>query len=320
MWAWTPAWLVAVAFVIIGIAYAIVNHAQSMRMFAARSEWDMKMSVSVAGAVLLVMTFFNLSMGVMGRALFPDQSVLPGGSQDAIYPYLVGQFDIVGLKGLVVAGILAAALSTYDSIGSTLSALLTRDVYARLLVRDRDDRHYLRVGQYLTPVIIASSFLYVPFLLEGGMLLFYIDLTSALVIPLLTLFLMGAMTRVHRKSGVIGLVVGTLYGVLRLLAPLIAEHFGVAVLPRALINTYMAYPFSMLLTGSVMVLVSAFAGWEPRGISLVRNQEQSPWLRPSQLAVRELQEEEDSSARALPAYLAVALFAVGCLLSFVVLW
>ncbi len=316
----TPAWLVAVAFVMIGIAYAIVNHTQSMRMFAARSEWDMKMSVSVAGAVLLVMTFFNLSMGVMGRALFPDQSVLPGGSQDAIYPYLVGQFDIVGLKGLVVAGILAAALSTYDSIGSTLSALLTRDVYARLLVRDRDDRHYLRVGQYLTPVIIASSFLYVPFLLEGGMLLFYIDLTSALVIPLLTLFLMGAMTRVHRKSGVIGLVVGTLYGVLRLLAPLIAEHFGVAVLPRALINTYMAYPFSMLLTGSVMVLVSAFAGWEPRGISLVRNQEQSPWLRTSQLAVRELQEEEDSSARALPAYLAVALFAVGCLLSFVVLW
>ena len=316
----TPAWLVAVAFVIIGIAYAIVNHTQSMRMFAARSEWDMKMSVSVAGAVLLVMTFFNLSMGVMGRALFPDQSVLPGGSQDAIYPYLVGQFDIVGLKGLVVAGILAAALSTYDSIGSTLSALLTRDVYARLLVRDRDDRHYLRVGQYLTPVIIASSFLYVPFLLEGGMLLFYIDLTSALVIPLLTLFLMGAMTRVHRKSGVIGLVVGTLYGVLRLLAPLIAEYFGVAVLPRALVNTYMAYPFSMLLTGSVMVLVSAFAGWEPRGISLVRNQEQSPWLRTSQLAVRELQEEEDSSARALPAYLAVALLAVGCLLSFVVLW
>lgn len=316
----TPAWLVAVAFVIIGIAYAIVNHTQSMRMFAARSEWDMKMSVSVAGAVLLVMTFFNLSMGVMGRALFPDQSVLPGGSQDAIYPYLVEQFDIVGLKGLVVAGILAAALSTYDSIGSTLSALLTRDVYARLLVRDRDDRHYLRVGQYLTPVIIASSFLYVPFLLEGGMLLFYIDLTSALVIPLLTLFLMGAMTRVHRKSGLIGLAVGTLYGVLRLLAPLIAEHFAVAVLPRALVNTYMAYPFSMLLTGSVMVLVSAFAGWEPRGISLVEHQEQSPWLRTSQLAVRELQEEEDTSARALPAYLAVALVAVGCLLSFVVLW
>ena len=318
----TPGWLVAIAFVIIGIAYAVVNHTQSMRMFAARSEWDFKMSIPMAGAVLLLMTFFNLTMGVMGRALFPEQSALPGGTQDAIYPYLVGQFDIVGLKGLVVAGILAAALSTYDSIGSTLSALLTRDVYARLLARDRDDQHYLRVGQYLTPVIIASSFLYVPFLLEGGMLLFYIDLTSALVIPLLTLFLMGSMTRVHRQSGLIGLAVGTLYGVLRLLAPLVAEHFGVAILPRVLIDTYLAYPFSMVLTGLVMVLVSVFVGWESRSFSRVEeHQEQSAWLRSSQMAVQELQQTEVGGAvRSLPAYLAVALLVAGCVLSFVVFW
>jgi Na+/proline symporter len=102
----------------------------------------------------------------MGRALVPEQSVLPDGRQDAIYPYLVSQMDVPGLKGLVVAGIFAAALSTYDSIGSSLSALLTRDVYARLLVRDRDDRHYLRVGQWLTALIIGLSFLYVPFLLQ----------------------------------------------------------------------------------------------------------------------------------------------------------
>ena len=113
----TPSWLVAVAFIIIGVAYAVVNHTQSMRMFAARSEWDLKMSVAVAGGVLVVMTFFNLSIGVMGRALYPLQSALPGGSQDAIYPFIVRQFDIIGLKGLVVAGILAAALSTYIRSG-----------------------------------------------------------------------------------------------------------------------------------------------------------------------------------------------------------
>ena len=219
-----------------------------------------------------------------------------------------------------MAGILAAALSTYDSIGSTLSALLTRDVYARLLVRDRDDRHYLRVGQWLTPVIIASSFLYVPFLLAEGMLFFYIDLTSAFVIPLLTLFLMGSLTRVHRQSGSIGLAIGTLYGVLRLLAPSIAEHFGVAILPSALVNSYAAYPFSMVLTALTMVLVSLYAGWVPRDFSL-EHQEQSPWLRSSQLAVRQLQQAETGeSAQSLPAYLAVGTFAVGCVLTFVVFW
>ena len=39
----------------------------------------------------------------------------------------------------MVAGIVAAAVSTFDSMGSSLSALFTRDIYARLLVPNRDD-------------------------------------------------------------------------------------------------------------------------------------------------------------------------------------
>ena len=35
----TPAWLVALAFTIVGVAYSVVNHTQAMRMFAAKSEW-----------------------------------------------------------------------------------------------------------------------------------------------------------------------------------------------------------------------------------------------------------------------------------------
>ena len=62
-----------------------------------------------------------------------------------------------GLTGLVVAGILAACFSTYDSIGSTLSALLTRDVYARTISPNRDDAHYLRVGRCPTPLIVFGS-------------------------------------------------------------------------------------------------------------------------------------------------------------------
>lgn len=211
----TPGWLFALGFFILGLAYPIVNHTQSMRMFASRSEWDLKMSVFAAGLTMIVMSFFNLSMGVLGRALVPSPEALPDGKQDQIYPWLVSQLD-TGLKGLVVAGIFAAAFSTFDSIGSSISALLTRDVYARLLVRKRDDHHYLRVGQWLTPVIIGSSFLYMPSLLaRGTMLIQFLDLTSTFVIPLLTLYLMGTFTRVHRSSGTIGLLVGAAYGVLR---------------------------------------------------------------------------------------------------------
>ena len=318
----TPGWLVALAFIIIGVAYSVVNHTQAMRMFAAKSEWDMKMSVFAGGAVILVMTFFNLSIGIMGRALIPEQSALPDGRQDAIYPFLVSQVGVAGLKGLVVAGILAAALSTYDSIGSSLSALLTRDVYARLLIRDRDDHHYLRVGQWLTPLIIGLSFLYVPFLLQGGMLLFYVDLTSTFVIPLLTLFLMGACTRVHRRSGLIGLLVGTLYGVVRLLAPMAAADWGVAILPSFMVGSYAAYPISMVVTAGTMLLVSAFLGWETGDGGLHQeHREEGAWLRSSQLAVRELEVDQTHAREGrLPVVLALGVVAIGCLLSFVVFW
>ena len=319
----TPGWLVALAFVIIGVAYSVVNHTQAMRMFASRTEWHLKMSIFAASVPLLVMTFCNLSIGIMGRALVPEQTDLPEGRQDAIYPFLVSQIDVIGLKGLVIAGVFAAALSTYDSIGSSLSALLTRDVYARLIVRDRDDHHYLRVGQWLTPVIIFGSFAYVPFMLEGGMLLFYVDLTSAFVIPLLTLFLMGTLTPVHRRAGLIGLLAGTLYGVLRLCTPVVESQFGVSLMSGTLANSWAAYPISMVISAATMVLLSLFMGWESkeRQTGLLGHEEESPWLRASQIEVQQIKGErvaEHSSVT--PVVLAALVLAIGCYLSFVLFW
>ena len=59
-------------------------------------------------------------------------------------------------KGIVIAGLLAAAVSTYAGIGAAMSALLTRDVYARLIARDRDDAHYVRVGRWMTLAVDAG--------------------------------------------------------------------------------------------------------------------------------------------------------------------
>jgi Na+/proline symporter len=230
----------------------------------------------------------------------------------------------MGLRGIVVAGIFAAAFSTYDSIGSSLSALLTRDVYARFLVRKREDHHYLRVGQWLTPVVIGISFAYLPLLLEGGMLHLFVDLTSAFVIPLLTVFLMGRFTRVHRASGTLGMLVGASYGTLRLVAPTIAESWGVAVLPAVLVNSYAAYVFSMLITAGAMEIVSLVRGWEPPGTTLgALHQEQEGWLRSSQEAVQHLAAvdvESSEKSAVLPAVLAVLVLGLGCYLCFVLWW
>ena len=292
------------SFFIIGFMYAIVNHTQSMRLFGSRSEWDLRMAVVPASAILLVTTFTNLMVGVMGRGLYPELSTLPLDASlqmgDSIYPLLITEVATVGLKGLIVAGVVASIFSTFDSIGSTLSSLLVRDVYARLLKPDGDDRHYLRVGRWLTPVIIFGSFGYVPFM-GGGMLFYYLDLVGAFVVPLLTMYLMGTFTRVHRRSGSIGLILGFVYGLGRLVWP--------DLYPGILADKFAAYFFTILATAGTMVIASLVMGWQPRGELL--HEEQSGWLRQSQLEARQIAVSGDKSrSDALPLTLGIVLIAV----------
>jgi SSS family solute:Na+ symporter len=320
----TPAWLACLSFVLVGMAYSIVNHEQSMRLFAAKSAWDMRMSVVVAGLLMIGMSFFNLMMGVMGRALFPSPESITIAQPleqpaDALYPVLVRDFTAVGFKGVVVAGLLAAAISTYAGIGAAMSALLTRDVYARLIVRNRDDQHYLRVGRWLTLAVTLGSFLYVPFLLAEGMMMFYLDLVAAFVIPLLTVYLMGVFTRVHRQSGTIGLLAGVAYGAWRLIAGKLAADFGISLLPALMMDSFAAYPLSLLITAGAMLLVSFFLGFEPRGALF--KPETSGWQSQSQRQAEPPDQAIDPPRNnTLPALLSFAVVALGLFLSFVVFW
>ena len=310
----TSAWIVACAWIIMGLAYSIVNHTQSMRLLGARSEWDMKMAVVVSGVVLLVANFTNQMIGIMGRALYPDPSLMPLDAalqvRDSIFPLLVRELTTNGLRGLVVAGVAAASFSTFDSIGSTVPSLLVRDVYARLFVGDRDDSHYLKVSRYLTPVVILGSFAFVPLLLqERGMLLVFLDWVSAFVVPLLAVYLVGTFTRAHRSSAAWGLTVGIAYGTLKLAAP--------DILPLNMANNFATSIWSLVLTAGAMGAVTAVRGREPaQGLLHI---ERTGWLHDTQLAAGRLTADSPSDS-VLPAMLGVAVVLAGALLSFVVFW
>ena len=319
----TPGWLVAMAWLIIGLSYSVVNHTQTMRLFGARSEWDMRMAVVVSGLVLMGATFTNLMVGVIGRALFPEPGLMPLEAslqvRDSIFPLLVAELTSAPLSGLVVAGVVAACFSTFDSIGSTVPSLLVRDILARIFVTDRSDRYYLAATRWLTPVVILGSFAFVPLLLqERGMLMVFLDWVGAFVVPLLTVYLMGAFTRVHRSSAVAGLAAGILYGTLKLIAPFVALRFGVAILPQFALNNYASTVLSLVLTAAAMLAVTAVRGLEPS--SQPRSLQPGGWLGESQLGVRGLRPGRTGRNPVIPVALGVSVAALGAVLSFVVLW
>ena len=245
-----PAVLVIFGWIVVHTAYSVVNHSQAMRLLAARSEWDMKMAAFVASVVLVVVMWCNITLGILGRAVFPDLAMV-----DQVYPRLVQDFLGSGLIGIVVAGVLAGGISTYDSIGSSIAAVFTRDIYARFFVKTRDDAHYLTVSRVATFGVIALSFGYVPFL-DDGMVALYLRLTSVAVMPLFTVYMMGTLTRVHQRSGAVGLLTGIAYGA----SSFLGDRWGLD-LPTWWTNTWWAYLWSIVFTSSAMVIATLFWGW-----------------------------------------------------------
>ncbi len=237
--------LVALGFVVVLTTYAVINQYEAIRFLGARSEWDFKMAALVASAATAICLWFNVSLGPLAHADFPTLEF-----SDQAYPLMVRKYLPPGLVGLVLAGLIAGGYSTFDSVGIGISSLFVRDIYARFIVKNASDEHYTLVGRISVPFIIALGFAYVPFL-QKGMLLFYLRLAGAIAVPLMTVILMGVFTRVHRATGVIGLVVGLGYGLSAILA-----DFNDWSLPVWYTNTWWAYLWNLILPAMSMLIAS----------------------------------------------------------------
>lgn len=249
-----PAALMVFSWTLILSAYVVVNHSQAMRMLASRSLVHLRWAALAASIVLVFVMWFNISLGVLGRSLMPHLE-----TPDEIFPRLIVEYLGPGLIGIVVAGVLAGGISTYDSIGSSLAAVFTRDIYARFFVTDREDKHYLQVSRFATVIVIASSFVYIPFLGEG-MVALYIRLSNIAVTPLFTIYLMGTLTRVHRGSGTFSLLVGMGYGLIAFLG-----YDYRWDLPVWFVHPRWAYMWSLLITAGSTLLFTSIKGWEEKG-------------------------------------------------------
>jgi SSS family solute:Na+ symporter len=242
-----------------------------MRLSGARSLWDMKMAALLGATISMPIMVGCASIGLFGRALFPEFE-----SPDQLYPHLADLYLGVGLKGLVVAGIVAAAISTFDSMGSSLSALFTRDIYARLIIPDRDDAHYVKVSRLATVVILALGFAYLPFIgSKETMLQAFLTLIPVFVTPLFTIYVIGLFTQAHAKAGIAGICAGAFYGVIALID---REMVDIVWLDSWLTGRWPALIWAMVFTTlGATVATLVFGKYTAKNVS----PQHSSWLQES---------------------------------------
>jgi SSS family solute:Na+ symporter len=111
-------------------------------------------------------TFWNVVMGVgavaiglAGRFLIPDVAALPGADPESIYPVLAQQHLPPLLFGVVVASIFAAIMSTADSQLLVGASTVARDVYEKVLNRDRDvdPRRLVWISRLVVAALVAAA-------------------------------------------------------------------------------------------------------------------------------------------------------------------
>ncbi|HAY82419.1 MAG TPA: hypothetical protein DCY79_21640, partial [Planctomycetaceae bacterium] len=270
--------VVVMGWSIIGAGYWTVNHTQTMRLMGARSVWDMKLAASFGVLVSLPIMVACACLGVLGRAI-PAYANLE--NADELYPLMANEYLESGFKGVVVAGVVAACVSTFDSMGSALSAVFTRDIYARFIRRDASDSHYVLVGRVATVGVLTLGFLYLPFIfMQENMLKAFTTLIPVLVTPLFTIYLLGVATRVHRASGLVGLIVGSIYGFLALID---RDFYDIDVLPFWFSERWAALGWSVLLTSIAVGVTTWLLGPLPRGA--VMKFRETGWLERSREAL-----------------------------------
>lgn len=89
---------------------------------------------------------------------FPDVSDLALGDK-AAYPMMVRDFLGPGMKGLLVVSFLAAFMSTIDTHLNWGASYLVHDIYARFIKPEADPKHYVRVSQLATLVLMVLAVL-----------------------------------------------------------------------------------------------------------------------------------------------------------------
>ena len=148
---------------IIHIFYWSTNQFIVQRALAARSDFDAKMGILVAGFLKLLIPFVSIATGVAAGFLFEsrmatgDISGLP--LPDDAFPLLV-QLVVpagYGLVGIITAGLIGAILSSIDSMMNSGATLFTFDFYKRFVNPDASERQLIFVGRVMILLFVATA-------------------------------------------------------------------------------------------------------------------------------------------------------------------
>ncbi len=244
----------------VGIFYWCMDQVIVQRVLGARDINHGRKGAIFGGFLKILPVFVFVLPGVIAVVLFPDIE------HDKAFPTLVSELLPAGIKGLVLAGLLAALMSSLDSTLNASATLITRDFFVRFAKTEPSQRAQIWLGRITIAVVVIAGILWAPVIAKADTIWKYLQIVSAyMAVPIAAAVLTGIVWRRGNNAGALSaMVFGIAVGIVMMvdsmwkggLIPFLQTPMMASFMHRSLV--------AFLLSVAVMVVVSLFTTAPPK--------------------------------------------------------
>lgn len=215
---------------IIGLWYWTTDQYIVQRVLGAPNQMEARRGTIAAAFLKLLPVFIFIIPGMIAFAIAqqgispeiakeligPDGAVIRVNAQKA-FPLLVTQILPVGIRGIVVAGLLAALMSSLAGVFNASATLFTMDFYQRIKPEVTQEK-LVWIGRIATVVMVIIGLVWIPVIQGGRGLYDYLQGVQAyLAPPIFVVFFFGVFfKRLNAKGSLYAMITGFALGIIRL--------------------------------------------------------------------------------------------------------
>jgi solute:Na+ symporter, SSS family len=203
----------------LGFYVWVSNHMVVQKVLSAKNIDHGRWGALFAGLMQLPLLVLIIFPGILARGVFDELE-----DPDMAWPALIFEYMPIGIRGVVVAALIAALMSTLDSVLNGASSLVVND-FVKPLKPDLEERQLLRLGRILVGVFMVVAALWAPVITEfEGIVEYFQSFLGYVTMPVVVVLLGGLFwPRAGSTAGFWTLAIGAPLG---LVGFFVAEIFG----------------------------------------------------------------------------------------------
>jgi len=239
---------------ILGIWYWCTDQYIVQRVLAAKDIEQARGGTIFAAFLKILPLFIFVFPGLIAYALYPE---IVKQQPDKALPLLIINILPIGVKGLVVAGFLAALMSSLASTFNSCSTLLTLDIY-KLFKKDANEKELLIFGKVTTVLLVFLGILWIPMMkyISSKMYVYLQSVQAYIAPPIAAVFIMGLIyKKATPTASIFTLISGFILGMLRLILEINKEHINIHFIKIFATINFLHFAFLLFCFSCMLIII-----------------------------------------------------------------